>query len=923
MRAEQYARAKALFAEVCDLPEPERSERLRAATEDAEIIRFVIALADQSETRGARLAQPVRDAIQLISEEALKPGDILDAWKLIAPIGQGGMGSLFLVERNDGHFRQRAALKVLKGLPHTQAMELLARERQLLASLTHPNIARLLDGGATAGGQPYLVMEYIDGQPIDQYCRTHRLSRPAILRMFLRALPAVAFAHRQLVVHCDIKPANLLVNTEGRPMLLDFGIAQLVRTSSAPEEGAGLLSPGYTPGYASPEQRRHETVTILSDIYSLGVLLGDILGLKERLARSLRGRELAAIVARCTAHDPAQRYGSVDALADDLDRWLAHKPVRAMVAGPLYVARRALRRHWPLFLVGAAFVATVLLFSGWLLLESERARAAELQAVVQRDRAQSAERSAVAERDRALAAEASSRQISDFLVSVFEYTGPDAGSGNVPTAVLIDAALKRVEVELKEQPGSQAELYAALGRAQRVMGNADGANANLARAVALERTLERPLVLARLLMARAEGLVASIAAEEALPFAEEALRLMLAHAPAGSELVAGAYATLGNVQLATGQREASEQALKQALMLREMLDPDSVQTAESLFDLGRHHREFDRSEQAVAYLKRASERFRALRGEQDHDYLSSLQALGGSLLRLRRFNEAEAVQRESLRIHRAVHQHSQHTFWALSELGRVLDRAGRSREALPLFAEAEAIGRQKIGELTVPLLVLHTHYAVACMRAGEESCAGDHFQRALAISRQLWGEDQSKLPRLHIDRAIWLMRSGRRAEARPLLERAWEIQLAAGSEQSVLLAELKLLRAEWAIRADAPAQAREWLARLEHERALLDADQQAALTLVEALVAAAGTDQAAAETAFKRSVQIHKQTYGRNDARYWQAQVEQALWLSRQTDSQMRGRGLRLAALCQRKLKTLLAAQAPAFVTLKRILARG
>lgn len=916
MRAEQYARAKALFAEVCDLPEPERDAHLRTATEDVEIIRFVRALADQSETRGARIAQPVRDAIELLGAEQLKPGDVLDAWKLVAPIGQGGMGSLFLVERSDGHFQQRAALKVLKGLPHAQALELLARERQLLASLSHPNIARLLDGGATPSGQPFLVMEYIDGQAIDQYCRAHQLSRAAIVRLFLRALPAVAFAHRQLVVHCDLKPANLLVNTEGRPMLLDFGIARLVDRSAAEHDN---LSPAYTPGYASPEQRRREPVTVLSDVYSLGVLLGELLELPVMPGRGLRERELQAIVRRCSAEDPAQRYGSVDALSDDLDRWRQHKPVRALDGGALYVARRTWRRHWPLFATGGLLVLTILLFSGRLLLESERARAAEAQALAQRDRAQSAERNALAERDRALRSEASSRQISDFLVSIFEYSGPDAGTGNVPTATLIDAALKRVEVELKEQPATQAELYAALAGAQHVMGNAAGAQANLDKAIALERTQQRPLVLARLLQQQATQMVADIQPEAALTPADEALALTLGSAPPESEAAAQAWETSGRVHQSAGRRDAALKALSEALRIRQALAADSIETARSLRQLGSSLDEFGESERGVGLLREAQAAFRTLRGESDAEYMTTLQALGSALQRLRRYAEAEAVQRESLAIHRRVHGDSAATFWALNELGRVLASAGRPREALPLYEEAAVMGAQKIGVDSPSMVVLLNNHALACMRAGLDGCAARTFSEAIAIVERLWGGDDTRMPRVHLDQAIFMLRSGRLADARPRLQRALEMARAAGQDGAAQQAEIMLLQAEWAIRADAPAQARRWLEQLTPLRKQLSSDDQAALSRVEALVAAAGDDPQATEAAFEASAKHHRETYGKQDARYWQPQVEFAVWLVRQSDPQRKARGQRLAALCTRQLQKLMAAEAYVFRVLRQV----
>src|SRR6185312_3072091 len=213
-------------------------------------------------------------------------------------------------------------------------LALFTRERQLLATLTHPNIGRLLDGGATLQGRPYLVMEYIEGSHIDEHCRREQLGVRAIVVLFLTVCNAVASAHRQLVIHCDLKPSNLLVDGHGRPVLLDFGIARLAGRVGAEGDngGAERPAPAFTPGYASPEQRSHGAVSTASDVYSLGVLLGELLaGAADRRRYSaLSLRELAAIVACATREDPAERYATVDALTADIRRFLDRQPLQAL-----------------------------------------------------------------------------------------------------------------------------------------------------------------------------------------------------------------------------------------------------------------------------------------------------------------------------------------------------------------------------------------------------------------------------------------------------------------------------------------------------------------------------------------------------------------------------------------------------------------
>ena len=243
--ARTHARVKTLFNEVCDLDDPAaQQQRLEALEPDPALRSRVLTMlaADRDEATGfsAPLAALKAAALEAEAPE-LRPGDRLGAWTLSAELGHGGMGRVYLAERSDGHYRQRAAIKLLLGWSTPDALAQLARERQILASLNHPHIARLIDGGTTPRGRPYLVMEYVDGQRIDRYCDEQGLGLDARLGLFEQVCNAVAHAHRQLIVHCDIKPGNVLVGTDGRAMLLDFGIAHLDgQDGDGPGASAGL-----------------------------------------------------------------------------------------------------------------------------------------------------------------------------------------------------------------------------------------------------------------------------------------------------------------------------------------------------------------------------------------------------------------------------------------------------------------------------------------------------------------------------------------------------------------------------------------------------------------------------------------------------------------------------------------------------------
>ena len=247
---ERFARLKELFAEASELPEAARRARLEELTRDAALIEEALTLARENDGGVATVVGQV----SLVDESRaeLQPGDSLGAWQLVEEIGHGGMGAVFRAERADGHFRQASAIKILKGRSSSEKLAFLAKERQILATLSHPNIARLLDGGATPGGRPYLVMEHVEGMPIDAYCNARHLDLSHRLQLFLAVCDAISFAHQRLVIHCDIKPGNVLVDRRGRVVLLDFGIVRLV---GEVVEGDASGPVAFTPRYASPAKR--------------------------------------------------------------------------------------------------------------------------------------------------------------------------------------------------------------------------------------------------------------------------------------------------------------------------------------------------------------------------------------------------------------------------------------------------------------------------------------------------------------------------------------------------------------------------------------------------------------------------------------------------------------------------------------------
>jgi len=419
-----------LLDELLDLDAPGRQARLQAlAGQDADLADELRALLAKDEALSDQgfLARPVADTLALDPQEAIVEGMTLGPYRLEKVLGQGGMGSVWTAVRADGRFDGRVAVKFLRsGLLSAGGAGRFAREGQILARLAHPHIARLLDAGV-AEGQPYLVLEFVDGQPIDVYCREKALGIEARVRLFLDVLAAVGHAHARLILHRDLKPSNILVTPEGEVKLLDFGIAKLLDDAgeaATSTELTQLAGHAYTPQYAAPEQVQQTEVTTATDVYALGVLLYQLLGgghptaadtqmrldllkavveqvprrLSEaaaqgsdaaiaREARALRG-DLDTIVAKALKKLPAERYANAQAMAEDLQRWLVHEPISARPDSRMYVLGRFVRRHRWAVAAGSVAVLALVSLTAVSALQARRAEAAEQQAQARRQQAE-------------------------------------------------------------------------------------------------------------------------------------------------------------------------------------------------------------------------------------------------------------------------------------------------------------------------------------------------------------------------------------------------------------------------------------------------------------------------------------------------------------------------------------------------------
>lgn len=503
MTPDRWPAVRALFEAALALVRSERAAFLdQHCAEDPSLRVDVQALLDADDLaatssldlRAPELMQELSESAQAQSTQALL-GTRLGAWKLQRELGRGGMGAVYLAERDDGEYRQLAAVKIM--LPGWNAAELIERfraERQMLANLNHPNIARLLDGGMSEQGNPYLVLEYVAGEPIDRYCDNHALPLRERLKLFALVCQAVAHAHRALIVHRDLKPSNIFVASDGTVKLLDFGIAKILPSGGpggGPGGGIGLTQSQtriFTPEFASPEQVRGEPPTTGVDVYALGVLLFALLTGKrpygqtaetpaayeqailnvepERpsraaasieprlahkrghtptsLAKALRG-DLDAIVLKALRKESSHRYGSVDALADDVARCLTSKPVEARRGNWRYSAARFIQRN---ALAVSLLAVAILSLLGGLALALHQAEQARQQ------------------RDLARTEASNARAVAEFVSGVFESADPTNTDGANPRAnELLDKGRAELAERADLQPQTRVALLVALGNA--------------------------------------------------------------------------------------------------------------------------------------------------------------------------------------------------------------------------------------------------------------------------------------------------------------------------------------------------------------------------------------------------------------------------------------------------------------------------
>ena len=641
-------------------------------------------------------------------------GTRIGGFRLTASLGSGGMATVYLAEREAVDFRQQVAIKLLRNGVYSDLQQaLFRRERRTLATLSHPHIARLIDGGVTANGVPYLVMDYVDGTTMTRYAMEQRLGVSARLRLFGEVCDAVAAAHRQLIVHCDLKPSNILVDADGAPRLLDFGIAQLLCDASGQQlcdAGDDTDTPlrALTPGYAAPEQHAAGPVTTATDVYALGVLLHELLlgerpgvasgivaseralradpvrwsvpASRREMRTALRG-DLDCILAKALAPRPEERYASAGALAADVRRHLRRFPIEARPQTAAYRASKFITRHRGGTTV-AAGLALALFASLALALWQAR--------VANREAAHAREQAAVARQETQRA-----NAVRDLLVELFENESPDSVHDALPdTATLLQRGARKARTDLASTPVLQVEMLTVIGRIYDDLSRFDEARPLLRDAVDIARKLpaQDRGTLARALSQRGQLAADEDKYDRALPDFDAALRIQRSMRPDGLDTALTLHRRA--LILSEMDRHAEAIADHQAAIAiqRARLPEDDQRLLLSYGALGTAYTRAGELDQALAWQQRALELVRKRFGDGHLETARRLGNYGYSLMAAGRIAEAEAPMAQAAATMRRIH-HGPHAevAWTTHNLGAVLLALGRIDEAEAQFRQALAM----------------------------------------------------------------------------------------------------------------------------------------------------------------------------------------------------------------------------------------
>lgn len=691
-------------------------------------------------------------------------GRHLGAWRIVRPIGRGGMGMVYLAERDEGGFRHQAALKLLSNRRSESTLERFVAERQILADLVHPNIARLIDGGNASDAGPWFALEYVDGVPLTAWCDARQLSINQRLDLFLDVCRAVTYAHEHLVIHRDIKPGNILVDVGGEVKLLDFGIAKLIEENGAQTATAIRV---FTPEYAAPEQVRGERMTTAVDVYSLGVLLYELLtgrlpyrmsgvtgaalefaivdqqpvrpsgvvtqpvvvaGLRDGEADELAARraltpqalktrlrgDLDAILLKALRKEPDQRYGSVREFAVDVEAFVDNRPVAARSGGLRYTVNRFIRRNR--LAVALAGVALLALIIGLM--------AALIQA-----------REARVQRDSAQAEAAKARQALDFMNGLFKSADPGTNArSDLSVRDLLDQGVRDIRFTFSDQPDARQEMLVAMASAYLSIFLPEQAKPLIEEASMIANGQADPVALAEVAVLRCRSLNGERRNEECAALSRDAESGLDPSRPGHAEIMS----RLITVRLAglTNQADyvkAEEEARRAIVLLGDRPEHLSRRASLTQWWTGALV-QLGRNEEAEAIMKALLVEMRASSSALPRDLASSLAALASTLDGPDRMEEKVALHREALSILEDVYGVDHPALLnSMNNLAVALHRADDFGEAIDLMERVVAIRSRHFGATHASTALSLANLGGMVLGTGDDGRALASLDKAIAI----------------------------------------------------------------------------------------------------------------------------------------------------------------------------------------------
>jgi serine/threonine protein kinase len=791
-----WRRVEDLYHLVLDLDESRRAEFLDDSCRDDEALRRELeSLLAHEKAAEHFIESPALEVMGKLvaSEKGIAEGVKIGAYRIVREVGHGGMAVVYLGERDDQNYRKRVAIKMVKpGIGTEQVLQRFRNERQTLAALDHSNIVKLLDGGSTENGLPYLVMEYVEGLPIDKYCDQNKLPIHDRLRLFRSVCSAVQYAHQNLVIHRDLKPGNILITKEGLPRLLDFGIAKLLNPDCFETPLVTRIDwRAMTPEYASPEQVLGDAVTSATDIYSLGVLLYEILtghrpyqvaGSSQReierqvcetdpprpstqvstgherlkaiaemraaepkyLVSLLRG-DLDWITMKALEKDPSRRYATASEFSADIDRYLAHEPVLARPASSAYRARKYVRRHPVGVTVAAGLVLLLAGFAGTQFFQLRRI---------------------TRERDRA-------NRVTEFMEGMFKVSNPSEARGNSITArEILDKASKDMDTGLARDPELQAQMMQVMGDVYRELGLFPRAQLLYSRSADIRRRVLGPENLETL---RSMDDLGWILNQEG--HAPEAAKLQRETSDTRRRVFGvqnlDTLKSMSNLAWTLDREGNYAEAEK---LEREVLDnqrrafqTDNRETAVTMNNLAAtlghegHYAEAEKLKRTTLDIRR-----RTL-GPGHRETLTAMNNLAYTLQQEGRYGEAEKLQRETLNVQRRVlgPEHPD-TLRSMNNLANTLVAEDHLAEALQLQREALGTKQRVLGPEHQDTLWAMRTLAQTLQREGHYSEAKKLQRETLEIQRRVLGPDRPNTLETMSNLAVTLNKEGQYSEAEKL-----------------------------------------------------------------------------------------------------------------------------------------------------------